>query len=82
MHAVTVVTNNTDNYNRWAGHAAHIGERKGVYRVLVGKPEGTTLLGRPRHRWKGNIKKDLQEIGWGEWTGLIWVRIGTGDGHL
>jgi hypothetical protein len=39
-------------------------------------------LGRPRRRWKDNIKMDLQEVGWGAWTGLIWIRIGTGGGLL
>jgi len=47
---------------RWAGHVVHMGERRGVYRVLVGKPEGKRLLGRPRHRWEDNIKMDLQEV--------------------
>jgi hypothetical protein len=64
---------------RWAGHVRSMGERKVVYRVLVGKPEGKRLFGRPRHRWEDNIKMDLQEVGWGEWTGLIWLRRGTGD---
>ena len=40
---------------RWAGHVARMGEKSGVYRVLVGKPEGKRLLGRPRHRWEDNI---------------------------
>jgi hypothetical protein len=66
----------------WAGHVTGIGERRGVYRVLVGKPEGKRLLGRPRCRWKDNIKMDLQEVGWGAWTGLIWLRIGIGGRHL
>jgi len=48
---------------RWAGHVARMGERRGVYRVLVGKPEGTIPLGRPRHRWEDNIKMDLLEVG-------------------
>jgi len=39
-------------------------------------------LGRPRHRWKDNIKMDLQEVECGAWSGSIWVRIGTGCGHL
>jgi hypothetical protein len=39
--------------------------RRGIYRVLVGKPEGKRLLGRPRHRWEDNIKMDLQEVGFG-----------------
>ena len=44
---------------RWAGHVAHIGEDRGVHRVLVGKPEGQRPLGRPRRRWEDNIKIDL-----------------------
>jgi hypothetical protein len=55
-----------------------MGERRGASGVLVGKPEGRRLLGRPNHRSEGNIKMDLQEVGWGAWTGLIWLRIGTG----
>ena len=50
---------------RWAGHVARMGEDRGVYRVLVGKPEGKRLLGRPRRRWEDNIKMDLQEVGGG-----------------
>ena len=45
---------------RWAGHVARTGERKGLYRVFVGKTEGKRPLGRPRHRWEDNIKIDLQ----------------------
>ena len=67
---------------RWAGHVARMGERKGVYRVLVGKPEGKRLLGRPRRRWEDCIKRDLQEVGCGVWTGSSWLKIGTGGGHL
>jgi hypothetical protein len=48
---------------RWAGHVARIGEDRGVYRVLVGKPMGKRPLGRPRRRWEDNIKMDLQEVG-------------------
>ena len=48
---------------RWVGHVACKGERRGVYRVLVGKPEGKRPLVRPRHRWEDNIKMDLQEVG-------------------
>jgi hypothetical protein len=59
-----------------------MGERRGAYRILVGRPEGRRLLGRPRRRWENNIKMDLQEVGWGAWTGLIWLRIGTGGGLL
>jgi len=67
---------------RWAGHVVHMGDRRGVFRVLVGKPEGMKPLGRSRHRWEDNIKMDLQEVGCGVWTGLSWLRIGTGGGHL
>jgi hypothetical protein len=44
---------------RWEGHVARMGERRGVYRVLVGKPEGKRPLVRPRRRWEDNIKIDL-----------------------
>jgi hypothetical protein len=50
-----------------------MGERKGAYRALVGKPEGRRPLGRPRHRWEDNIKMDLREVGWGgrvDWIDL------------
>ena len=50
---------------RWAGHVARMGERRGVCRFLVGKPEGKIPPGRPRHRWEDNIKMDLQEVGCG-----------------
>jgi hypothetical protein len=45
---------------RWAGHVAHVGERRGVYMVLVVTLEGKWPLGRPRHRWENNIKMDIQ----------------------
>ena len=48
----------------------------------MGKPEGKRLLGRPRRRWEDNIKVVLQEVGWGAGTGLVWLRTGTGGGHL
>ena len=56
----------------WAGHVACMGEGRGVYRVLVGKPEGKRPLGRPRRRWEDNIRMDLQEVGLGyeDWIGL------------
>ena len=57
---------------RWAGHVALMGERKGVYRVLVGKPEGKRPLERPRRRWEDNIKMDLQEVGCG---GVDWIEL-------
>jgi len=54
-------------------HVARMGEEKGVYRVLVGKPEGRRSLGRPRRRWVDNIRTDLQEVGCGymDWIGLV-----------
>jgi hypothetical protein len=48
---------------RWPGHVAHMGEGRGVYRVLVGKPKCKRPLGKPRHRWEDNIKLDHREIG-------------------
>ena len=47
---------------RWAGNVARMRERRDVYKVLVGKPEGKRPLGRPRRRWEYNIKMDLQEV--------------------
>jgi hypothetical protein len=57
---------------RWAGHVARMGEKRNVYRLLVGKPEGRRPLGRPRRRWMDNIKIDLLEIGLNvvDWSGL------------
>jgi hypothetical protein len=57
---------------RWAGHVALMGEERNAYRILVGKPQGKRPLGRPRHRWKDNIRMYLREIGWGdmEWIDL------------
>ena len=57
-------------------------EEKGVYRVLVGKPEGRRSLGRPSRRWVDNIRTDLQEGDVGIWTGLGWPTIETGSGRL
>ena len=57
---------------RWAGHVERMGEERGVCRVLVGKPEGRSPLGRPRRRWVDNIRTDLQKVGCGymDWIGL------------
>ena len=57
---------------RWAGHVARMGEGRGVYRVLVGKPEGKRPLGRPRRRCENNIKMDLQEV---ECGGMDWIEL-------
>jgi len=53
---------------RWAGHVAHMGEGRGVYRVLVENSGGKRPLGRPRHRWEDNIKLDLREVG-------VWIEL-------
>jgi hypothetical protein len=57
---------------RWAGHVARMAEERGVYRVLMGKPEGRRPVGRPRRRWVDNIRMDLQDVGCGymDWIGL------------
>jgi hypothetical protein len=57
---------------RWVGHVARMGERRNVYRVLVGKPEGKSALERPRRRWENGIKIDLREIGWGD---VDWIHL-------
>jgi hypothetical protein len=49
---------------RWAGHVTRMGEKRNVYRILVGKPDGKRPLGRPRHRWVDNIKMDLRGMDW------------------
>ena len=61
---------------RWVGLVARMAEGTGIYRVLVGKPEGKRPLGRPRRRWEDNIKMDLQEVGCGgmDWIELAWDR--------
>jgi len=56
---------------RWAGHVVRMGDRRGVYMVLVGKPEGKRPLGRPRRRWEDNIKMDLQEVGCGDMDWMV-----------
>jgi hypothetical protein len=57
---------------RWAGHVARMREERGVYRFLVGKPEGKRPLGRPRRRWEDNVRMDLQEVSCRceDWIGL------------
>ena len=57
---------------RWTGHVACMGERRGVYRVLVGKPEGKRPLERPMHIWKDNTKMVRQEVGCG---GMDWIEL-------
>jgi hypothetical protein len=57
---------------RWAKHVARMGERRGAYRALVGKPEGRRRLGRPRRRWEDNIKMHLRQVGW---EGIDWIDL-------
>jgi hypothetical protein len=63
---------------RWAEDVVWLGEERGVYRVLVGKPERKRPLGRPSHRWEDNIRMDLQEVGCGV---MGWLRIETFGGQ-
>jgi hypothetical protein len=57
---------------RWAGNVARMGEKRNEYRILVGKSKGKRPLGRPRRRWKDNIRIDLREILWG---GMDWIDL-------
>jgi hypothetical protein len=57
---------------RWAGHVARMGERTGIYRVSVGKPERQRSPRRPRHRWEDNINMNLQEVGCGC---MDWIKL-------
>ena len=57
---------------RWAEHVTRRGERRGVYRVFVGKPDGRRPLGRARYRWEENIKMDLQKVGCGV---MDWIEL-------
>jgi len=59
-----------------------LGERRDVYRTLVGKTEGKGQLGRPRHRWENNVKWIFRKWDVEVRTGSSWLRIGTGGGHL
>ena len=55
------------------GNVARMGERRGVYRFLMGKPEGQRPLGRPTRRWEDNIKMDVQKVGY---EGVDWIELG------
>jgi len=67
---------------RWAGHVVCMGERRGVYRVLVGKSEGKRPLGRPICRWRTILRWIFRKWEVGVWTGSSCLRVGTGGGHL
>jgi hypothetical protein len=59
---------------RWAEHEARMGEVRGAYNILVGRPEGRRPLGKPRRRWEDNIKMDLKEIGFGDVDWIHWAQ--------
>jgi hypothetical protein len=59
-----------------------MGARRGAYMILVGELEGMKPIGTPRLRWEDNIEMDLQEVGRGAWTGVIWLNMETGGGLL
>jgi len=67
---------------RWAGNVAHMGESRGVYRVLVGKPEGNSHLEDPGIDGRIILRWIFRTWDVRAWTGSIWLRIGTGGGHL
>jgi hypothetical protein len=67
---------------RWVGHVARTGERRRIYRVLVGKTEGQRPLETSSRKLEDNIKMDLQEVECGLWSESSWLRIGIGGGHL
>jgi hypothetical protein len=67
---------------RWVGHVARTGEKRNLYRILVGMPERKRQLREPRRRWEDDIKMHLRAIGWGDMTEIIWLRIGTSGGLL
>jgi len=67
---------------RWVGHVARMGERRGVYRVLVGKPEGKNHLGDPGVDGRIILRCIFRKLDVREWTGSSWLRIGTGGGLL
>jgi hypothetical protein len=67
---------------RWAGYVLCMGERRGACRVLVGKPEGKNPRGRPRPTWEVILKWMYKKWDGETWTGLMWLRTGTGGGLL
>jgi hypothetical protein len=68
----SIVRVNKARRMRWAGHVVNMGEVRGAYNILVGRPEGRRPLGKPRRRWEDNIKLDLWEIGFGD---VDWINL-------
>ena len=68
----TVCLKDVSENNEWAWHVTRMGEGRGVYRVLGGKPEGKRPLGRPRRRWEDNNRMDLQEVGYAV---MDWIEL-------
>ena len=64
------------------GACSTYGREESCIQGVNGQPQGKRPCGKPRHRWEDKIKVDLQEVGFGAWTGLIWLSIGTSGGHL
>jgi hypothetical protein len=62
---------------RWVGHVTCRGDRRGSYRVLVGRPDGKRTLGSPRHRWEDNIKVSLRDVG----RGMDWIDLAQDRGR-
>ena len=81
LHEISTLSTNifrlTKSRSRLGGACGTYDGQRGIYRVLMGKPEEKRTLGRPRRSWKDNIQTDVQEIGSRKWTGLIWLRKGT-----
>jgi len=67
---------------RWEGHVASMEESRCAYKVLVWRPDGKNPLGRRMRRWKKILKWIFKKWDWEAWTGLIWLKIGTGGGPL
>jgi hypothetical protein len=63
-------------------HVANMGEIRTMYKIVVQKPEGNVPIGRPRHRWKGYVKRNFKETGERVYTEFIWLKIGSSGGPL
>jgi hypothetical protein len=70
--SLNIIPVNKSRRMRWVGNMARMGDKRGAYRILVGRTEGRRPLGRPRRRWEDNITKNLREVGWG---GMNWIDL-------